>query len=112
MAGLHGITVTIYKKTQSGTDGFGRPVYSETTEDVSNVLIGEPSTEDITDTFNLTGKHLAYTLAIPKGDTHTWTDTKVTFFGETFRTIGKPTQGIEALIPLSWNKKVKVERYE
>lgn len=112
MARLNGITVTIYKKTQSGTDGFGRPVYTETTEDVGNVLIGEPSTEDITDTFNLTGKRLAYTLAIPKGDTHTWTDTKVTFFGETFHTIGEPTQGIEALIPLSWNKKVKVERYE
>jgi hypothetical protein len=79
---------------------------------VDNVLIGEPTSEDVIDALNLTGKHLAYTLAIPKGDTHTWTDRKVEFFGEVFHTIGEPTQGIEALIPLSWNKKVKVERYE
>jgi hypothetical protein len=36
----------------------------------------------------------------------------VEFFGEKFRTIGAPTQGIEDMIPLSWNKKVKVVRYE
>jgi hypothetical protein len=36
----------------------------------------------------------------------------VEFFGQRFRTIGFPTQGIEELIPLAWNKKVKVERYE
>ena len=38
-------------------------------------------------------------------------DRKVSFFGETFKTYGEPTQGIEHLIPLAWNKKVKVERY-
>ena len=100
------------EKQESGVDGFGRPTYSMVAVNVDNVLVGEPSSEDITDTLNLTGKHLAYTLAIPKGDTHTWTDREVRFFNEKFRTIGSPTQGIEANIPLSWNKKVKVERYE
>lgn len=109
---MRGVTVTLYDKTQTGVDGFGRPVYEDTAVTVDNVLIGEPSSEDVIDTLNLTGKHLAYTLAIPKGDTHTWTDRKVEFFGEVFRTIGEPTQGIDHLIPLSWNKKVKVERYE
>lgn len=112
MARIQGVTIQLYEKTESGKDAFNRPIYTETITDVDNVLIGEPSTEDIVDTFNLTGKRLAYTLAIPKGDTHTWTDRKVGFFGEVFRTIGEPTQGIEANIPLSWNKKVKVERYE
>ena len=109
---MRGVTVTLYDKTQTGVDGFGRPVYEDTAVTVDNVLIGEPTSEDVIDTLNLTGKHLAYTLAIPKGDTHTWTDRKVEFFGETFRTIGEPTQGIDHLIPLVWNKKVKVERYE
>ena len=112
MARIQGVTIQLYEKTESGKDAFNRPIYTETITDVDNVLIGEPSTEDIEDTLNLTGKRLAYTLAIPKGDTHTWTDRKVGFFGEVFRTIGNPTQGIEANIPLSWNKKVKVERYE
>jgi len=112
MGRLSGRTVILYDKQQTGVDGFGHPVYEDVAITVDNVLIGEPTSEDVIDTLNLTGKHLAYTLAIPKGDTHTWTDRKVEFFGEVFHTIGEPTQGIEALIPLSWNKKVKVERYE
>lgn len=112
MGRLHGVTITLFERVQSGTDPFNRPVYTETAVPVENVLIGEPSTQDIVDVLNLTGKKLAYTLAIPKGDAHEWTNRTVEFFGERFRTIGEPTQGIEGLIPLEWNKKVKVERYE
>ena len=75
------------------------------------MLVGEPTSDQIVQDLNMYGKHLAYVLAIPKGDTHTWTDTEVEFFGQTFKTYGEPTQGIDALIPLSWNTKVKVERY-
>lgn len=109
---IKGITIQLWNKEQTGTDRFGDPIYKETAENVDNVLVGEPSSEDVTNTINLTGKKLAYTLAIPKGDQHDWENKKVSFFGETFLTIGKPTQGIEANIPLAWNKKVKVERYE
>ena len=112
MGRLHGVTVILYDRIQNGVDEFNRPVYVEIPNEVENVLIGEPSTQDIIDILNLTGKKLAYTLAIPKGDTNEWTDRTVEFFGERFRTIGEPTQGIEALIPLEWNRKVKVERYE
>lgn len=108
---MRGITVTLHKKTQSSTDEFGAPIYTDTTETVDNVLVGEPTSNQIVQDLNLYGKHLAYVLAIPKGDTHTWTDTEVEFFGQTFKTYGEPTQGIDALIPLSWNTKVKVERY-
>lgn len=108
----NGITVILYDRTQTGTDAFGAPIYTETAVSVDNVLVGEPSTQDIVDTLTVTGKQLAYTLAIPKGDTNTWTSREVEFFGERFRTIGTPTQGIEDLIPLDWNKKVKVERFE
>lgn len=109
---MRGVTIILYNKVQTGVDAFNRPVYEDVATTVDNVLIGEPTTEDIINELNLTGKHLAYTLAIPKGDTHEWNDRKVEFFGEVFRTYGEPTQGIEHLIPLSWNKKVKVERYE
>lgn len=109
---MRGVTIILYDKVQTGVDAFNRPVYEDVETTVDNVLIGEPTTEDIINELNLTGKHLAYTLAIPKGDTHEWNDRKVEFFGEVFRTYGEPTQGIEHLIPLSWNKKVKVERYE
>jgi hypothetical protein len=104
--------VTLYERAQTGVDGFNRPIYIETPVVVENVLVGEPSTDDITNDLTMYGKHLAYTLAIPKGDAHDWADVHVEFWGERFRTYGAPTQGIEDNIPLGWNKKVKVERYE
>ena len=108
---MRGITVTLHTKVQTGTDAFNAPTFRDETIEVENVLVGEPSSDQIIDELNLYGKHLAYVLGIPKGDQHDWTDVEVSFFGERFRTYGEPTQGMEHLIPLSWNKKVKVERY-
>lgn len=110
--GIHGIPIELAVKTQTDTDSYNRPVYDITWVTVDNVLIGQPTTEEITDELNLSGKRLDYLLGIPKGDTHDWEDTQVRFFGQTYETIGAPTQGIESMIPLSWNKKVKVMRYE
>lgn len=112
---IKGITIQLIKLTQTGTDWANKPIYSEETINVNNVLVGEPSTDDVTNTLNLTGKHVAYTLAIPKGDTNDWVNTKVILpdpFAGTYMTIGNPTAGIEDNIPLLWNKKVKIERYE
>lgn len=108
---IHGITVRLYEKTQTGTDAFNAPVYAEIPVDVKNVLIGEPTTDDVVNSLQLYGKRIAYTLAIPKGDEHDWEDVTVEFFGQKFRTYGGVVQGIEELVPLCWNKKVKVERY-
>lgn len=109
---MQGIDIIRYNKTQTGADGFGAPIYSESPEVVHNVLIGEPATEDIVNDLQLYGKRLAYTLALPKGDSHDWDNITVEFFGQKFRTYGAVTEGIEAMIPLRWNRKVKVERYE
>ena len=75
-------------------------------ETISNVLIGEPTGSNPNETTD--GRQLGYTLAIPKGDTHDWTNRMVGFFGRYFRTLGYPEQGIEANIPLAWHKKVRV----
>jgi hypothetical protein len=109
---IKGITVTLVEKKKSGEDGFGHPVYTDTPVEVENVLVSPTSTTDIINENDLTGKTAVYTLAIPKGDTHTWENRKVIFFGESWKTFGKPIQGIESNIPLDWNKKVMVERYE
>ncbi len=109
---IRGMTVVLYVRTQTGTDAFNAPIYAEHPVEVENVLVGEPTADDIVNSLQLYGKKIAYTLAIPKGDEHDWEDVTVEFFGEKFRTYGGVTQGIEKLIPLSWNKKVKVERYE
>lgn len=109
---IKGIPVKLSVRTQTGVDDFNRPTYEVSQEVVENVLVGEPSAEDVVNELNLSGKRIAYVLAIPKGDTHTWENTEVEFWGMTFKTVGIPTQGIDDNIPLQWNKKVKVERYE
>ena len=106
---IRGITVTLYERTQTGTDALNYPVYTETPVDVQNVLVAPVDAQEVLDTLNLTGKRAVYQLGIPKGDTHNWEDCRVDFFGQSFRVIGPVIEGIEELIPLSWNRKVQVE---
>lgn len=78
-----------------------------TEETINDVLIGEPTSSAPTDQTD--GRLLGYTLGIPKGDTHDWTDRMVEFWGKRFRTAGYPQQGIEDNIPLRWGQNIKVE---
>ena len=115
MPKIHGMTVTLHVKELIGEDELGVPVYRYDEEvQVENVLVSPVNSggQDDVDAVRLLGKSASYVLAIPKGDTHDWEDTFVEFFGRTWHTIGIPTEGIEALIPLEWNKKVLCERYE
>ena len=112
MALIKGITVTLYEKQKTGEDAFGAPIYEETAVEVPNVLVSPAGSQEIQDAINLYGKKAIYTMAIPKGDEHDWEEKRVSFFGEDFRTFGIPLVGIECDIPLDWNKKVTVERFE
>lgn len=109
------MTITLLVKTPAGVDGFNNLVYTDTPTPVDNVLVGQPSTDEITNTLSLYGKKAVYMLGIPKDDTHDWTDVRVILpepFAGTYRTIGYPVAGIPAnMPPLAWNKKVLVERY-
>lgn len=110
---MRGITITLYERTQTGTDPLNHPIYTETAVSVDNVLVAPMSDEEVLQTYTLTGRKAVYQLGIPKGDSHEWTAGKrVGFFGEDWRIIGLPEEGIDYLIPLDWNKKVRVERYE
>ena len=108
---LKGTTIQLIVETQTGTDPFGAPIYEEEAVDVKDVLVGQPSTDDVTNSIQLYGKKIEYILGIPKGDTHNWTDAVVIIFGEKYRTIGYPQTGILENIPLRWGQNVKVERY-
>lgn len=106
-----GTSVVLYEKTQTGVDEFNNPVYSVTQTTVSNVLVGQPETDDITASIDLYGKQIVYMLGLPKGDAHNWTDTIVEIFGKPYRTFGDVIQGIEENVPTPWHKKVRVERF-
>lgn len=109
---MKGETISLVVKTQTGTDPFGAPIYDEELVEVADVLIGQPTSDDVLTTMDLTGKKIAYVLGIPKGDTHTWENTDVILWGRRFRTIGIPQTGILANIPLRWGANIKVEAYE
>lgn len=108
---IKGITVRLFEKVKVGTDGFNKDIFEEIPVNVENVLVAPVNSNEVTSNTNLVGKKAVYTLALPKGDSHNWENSRVDFFGESWKTVGFPTGGIEELIPLGWNKKVTVERY-
>lgn len=108
---MKGTTIQLVVGTVTSYDPFGNPVETEQLIDVYDVLVGQPSTDDITSSIQLYGKRIDYVLGIPKGDKNDWTDATVYIWGEKFRTIGYPMTGEQENIPLRWGKNVKVERY-
>jgi len=108
---IKGETVKLVQTTQTGTDPFGNPTYSETEIEVENVIIGTPSTNEIVNDLQLYGKALLFVLGIPKGDTHDWQDKTVIIRGSRFSTYGFPLVQTAANVPGNWNAQVKVAKY-
>lgn len=111
---LKGVTIILVNKIKTGVDSLNHDVYENQEIYVPDVLIGEPTESEVIETTNLYGKKVAYTLGIPKTDTNVWEDKEVILpapFTGRYRTIGYSTVGIPEMIPLRWNRKVKVERY-
>ncbi len=104
--------MTLYERTQTGTDALNAPTYTETPVEVENVLVTPVSADDVVNDLQLYGKRAEYELCLPKGDAHDWRDRRVDFFGQSWRVFGLPRTYIEANVPLLWNTKIKVERYE
>ena len=112
-----GQTVTLYERTQTGETALGEPIYTETPVEVKDVLIGEPSTDDVASSTSIYARRIDFMLGIPKGDTHDWENKRVSWvdaYGRTLEveTFGIPITGIEANIPTRWHMKVRCERYE
>jgi len=111
---IKGIPITLYTETVTGYDDFNREIVETQAVEIPNVVIGQPSSEDITSEVNLSGKKAVYNLAIPADDTHDWKNKVVEFYGKKWRTIGVPTQFMDGYMGESWpwNKQIKVEEYE
>lgn len=108
---IKGIPVILYERVQTGEDAMKNPVYKEVPVTVENVLVAPAAESDIVSDLQMWGKRAEYELSIPKGDTHNWEDSRVDFFGKPWRTFGFPKEYINGMVPLGWNRKVRVERY-
>ena len=111
---IKGIPIILYERIQDGVDDFNRPVFIEKPVTIENVVVGQPTSDDITSEINLSGKTIAYNLAIPADDTHVWENATVEFYGQKWSTIGIPRQYMPGFMGASfpWNKLVRVERYD
>lgn len=113
---IKGIPVTLIKKIPKGKNPFGEEISETKRIVVNNVLVGQPTSEELKNSLDLYGKKISYILGIPKFDNNDWENTKVEIMlnGRVIKckTVGFAEEGIEDLIPLEWNKKIKVERYE
>lgn len=112
MVMIKGIEVILFDKVKVGVDPFNHPIYEEIEIIVDDVLVSPSTTDDIATSQNLSGKKAVYTLAIPKNDKHIWEDRKIKFFDKEWHSFGFEIEGIDENIPLKWNKKIMVERYE
>lgn len=112
MSNIKGITVVLHSRAQTGKDPFGNPIYEEKDINVENVLVEPITQSDVISETGLEGTNIAYRLCIPKGDMNDWENNRVSFFDKTFKVYGPVSEYIESNLPLEWNKKVLVEKYE
>ena len=116
MGRLNITSVGLYVKQQSGTDEFGRPVYTETLETVPGCVVGTfaqaNAAQDISNEMNLSGHRIVWQIFIPKGDTHTWENADVCIRGQRFRVTGVPVQAFVDMPHIPCDKLVSVEAYE
>ena len=57
---MRGTTVTLYEETITGYDSFNAPIVTLTPVEVENVLVGEPSTDDITSSVSSSRINILY----------------------------------------------------
>ena len=55
MAGINGITITLYERVPNGVDDFNHVTYAETMVDIPDVIVSPVSSTEVLETFNLTG---------------------------------------------------------
>lgn len=111
MGKIKGIDVILYRSIENEeTLPTGEKRKEFTKILVKDVLVAPTSSDDIPTQLDVGRFKELYTLAIPKGDDNIWDDGEVEFFNKRYKVIAQPMEGIEANIPLRWNKKVIVER--
>lgn len=109
---IQGITVLLINRVKIGENPLGEPIYEDKPIEVKNILVAPATADDLVNVSDLEGRKTIYTIAIPKGDTNIWENQRVKFFNKTWKVITEAEEGIESMMPLAWNKKYKVERYD
>jgi hypothetical protein len=111
IAMLSGANVTVLLPVEGNRDRFGNPVETYEPREVPDVLIAEPSTEDM-EAARAEGVTLAYTLHFPKSYAGPLEGALVELpepFGGEYRVVGDPRPYMDANTPGRWDRPVRVE---
>lgn len=107
---IKGVTVTVRRPSTSGTDRFGSPVKTLTTETVNNVLVSPGATADL-EAARPEGVTVDLSLHFPKTYNEPLEGCEVVLpapWSGTYAVIGAPTSYIDANTPTPWHMPVEV----
>lgn len=110
---ISGVTVTVSRKVEGGTDRFGNPTSTYAGEAVDNVLVVPGATSEL-EASRPAGVTVAYTLHFPKSYTASLEGCVIALpepYGseEGYRVIGAPSPYLDVATPTEWHMAVEVE---
>lgn len=110
---MHGEPITIQWREQTDADPFGNPTYTNSEENVDNVLVAQGSQSNSTDSTRPDGVQVAFTLYFPRS----WAfkslkNATVLIDGNPYKVLGNPRPYDGGLTPTAWNLKVECSESE
>jgi len=109
---IRGITATVLRPNQTGTDRLNNPVYGEPTREVvENVLVDSPNPQDMEAAREM-GTTLVLTLRFPKTYGASLRGCSIELpapYSDTYRVVGDPKPLLDANCPTPWHMDVNVE---
>lgn len=107
---MRGETVTVCKRTKTGTDPGGGEIWELTQETVDDVLVADGAQNNSTDSIRPDGIDVACTLHFPRTYTDSLRGAEIVVRGETYTVLGDPLAYRGGISPTRWNRKVECKR--
>lgn len=107
---IRGTDVVVTKRSVTGRDEMGEPVFSEAEETVANVLAAPSSTDEMDETNRAFGVVCEMTFHFPKSYTASLEGCRVRWGGREYRVIGDPQPYMDENTPTPWNRAAKAVR--
>ena len=107
---IRGADVTVTRRTATGRDEMGEPVFAETSEAVGNVLATPSTTDEMDETNRAYGITCEMTFHFPKSYTESLEGCRISYGGASYRVIGDPQPYMACNTPTPWNRAAKAVR--
>lgn len=107
---IRGTDVVVTKRSVTGRDEMGEPVFETASEVVPNVLWHEASTDEMAESNRMFGVTCDLSLDFPKSYAESLEGASVTVNGRGYRVLGDPQGYMPENTPTPWNRHVMAVR--